>query len=144
MVPTTTSEFKDVPPVLSDGGLICSCCGECELLGTLKDMEAYIKVHIDRQTVRDSEYFTCLIYDEFTLYVATPPRSSSGDYIWRVRDLEISGDIKVLWEANKQLWLLKQKHFWFMPILLQPSFSISVLDTEKPDSPFLICPGFHL
>nr|RBR00973.1 hypothetical protein FVER53263_05625 [Fusarium verticillioides] len=134
-IPHLISNYFKVPLVLSEGGFIHARCAGCEIQHTFSEMTQYTGIYKWEDEVESTnQYITLGFFDERPggfLYMggSKDPKRPLCD---RVRRLRTPEELKAIWEAYRQVWVLKFKTFWISHDLSNVTLCLYLMKTVKP------------
>ncbi|KAF5538798.1 hypothetical protein FNAPI_10991 [Fusarium napiforme] len=134
-IPHLIANYSKVPLVLSEGGFIHARCAGCEIQHTFSEMTKYTGIYKwDDEVESTEQYITLGFLDERPggfLYMdgSKDPKRPLCD---RVRRLRTPEELKTIWEAYRQVWVLKFKTFWISHDLSNVTLCLYLMKTVNP------------
>ncbi|KAF5965734.1 hypothetical protein FCOIX_12811 [Fusarium coicis] len=134
-IPHLIANYSNVPLVLSEGGFIHARCAGCEIQHTFSEMTQYTGIYKWEDEVESTnQYITLGFLDELPggfLYMdgSKDPKRPLCD---RVRRLRTPEELKTIWEAYRQVWVLKFKTFWISHDLSNVTLCLYLMKTVNP------------
>ncbi|KAF5709776.1 hypothetical protein FMUND_9885 [Fusarium mundagurra] len=134
-IPHLIANYSKVPLVLSEGGFIHARCAGCEIQHTFSEMTQYTGIYKWEDEVESThQYITLGFLDQRPggfLYM-DGSKDPKRPFCERVRRLRTPEELKAIWEAYRQVWVLKFKTFWISHDFSNVALCLYLMKTVKP------------
>ncbi|KAF5599457.1 hypothetical protein FPANT_3434 [Fusarium pseudoanthophilum] len=131
-IPHLIADYSNVPLVLSEGGFIHARCAGCEIQHTFSEMTQYTGIYKWEDEVESTnQYITLGFLDARPggfLYM-DGSKDPKRPLCERVRRLRTPEELKTIWEAYRQVWVLKFKTFWISHDLSNVTLCLYLMKT---------------